>query len=267
MITREQLLQALACIAPEKLAASWDNGGVQIMTEKKEIHTVLTALDVTEEVVREALQRKADWIVTHHPLFFKEIKKLDEAEPAARLAMRLIRHDISLYAAHTAFDCAPGGNNDRLAALLDLHLEREESEESLRDDFLYISKPLDKPLSFDMLCAKIRNALGPQGSLVFAGEPPERITRIAICTGSGADLMKTAKASGADVLITGDLKYHAALDAKQMLFCVIDAGHFGTEKFFSANMAGQLKQLLKNQVNIIISESDTDPFRTFRYFT
>lgn len=258
-ITNELLLHTLEHIAPENLAASWDNGGIQIMTGPKEVHTVLTALDLTEKVAQEAIKQKAEWIVTHHPLFFKEIKKLDAKEPASRLAMLLIQHGISLYAAHTAFDCAPGGNNDHLAALLDCGLEREDTSQKAP---LYISKALRSPLSFEMLCQKIRRALRLETDILFAGTPPKRITRIAICTGSGADFLYTAKEAGADLLITGDLKYHAALDAKQMFFCVIDAGHYGTEKIFSANMASQLRRLLPNQVNIIVSGFDIDPFST-----
>ena len=92
------------------------------------------------------------------------------------------------------------------------------------------------------------------------GRPETLIETVGICTGAGADLMDLALENGCQLFITGDLKYHDAQKARAMGLSVIDAGHYGTEKSFAENFARKLEQKAGDQIEVIQSEVDIDPF-------
>ncbi|HHY79465.1 MAG TPA: Nif3-like dinuclear metal center hexameric protein [Thermoanaerobacter sp.] len=108
-------------LAPRKFAEEWDNVGLLIGDGSKDISKVLVALDATSEVIKEAVDKKVDMIVTHHPLIFKPIKNVRADNPVGSLLIQLIKNDISLYAAHTSFDIAPNGVNDILCNVLGIY--------------------------------------------------------------------------------------------------------------------------------------------------
>ena len=114
---KEELIKAIESFAPPELAEDWDNTGVQIDMGYPEVKRVLTALEITDEVIDEAMNAEADWIVTHHPLIFTSTSCIDYAGNTGRYIERLIRAGISVYSSHTAFDKAEGGNNDYLGKL------------------------------------------------------------------------------------------------------------------------------------------------------
>lgn len=107
-------------IAPAQLAEPWDNVGLQVGDIDREVHKVMICLEVTDDVIDEAIEKKADMIITHHPLIFKAIKSICVSDPIGKLLHKLIRHDIILYCAHTNLDAAVGGTNDVLAQALNL---------------------------------------------------------------------------------------------------------------------------------------------------
>ncbi|MBZ4656216.1 MAG: putative cyclohydrolase 1 type 2 [Thermoanaerobacter sp.] len=108
-------------LAPRKLAEEWDNVGLIVGDGSKDVSKVLVALDTTFEVVKEAIEKKVDMIITHHPLIFKPIKNVRTDNPVGSLLIRLIKNDISLYAAHTSFDIAQNGINDILCNVLGIY--------------------------------------------------------------------------------------------------------------------------------------------------
>jgi dinuclear metal center YbgI/SA1388 family protein len=117
--------------APVSLALEYDNVGLLIGTKKQDIQSVLVALDCTEKVAEEAAQIGADLVLTHHPVFFKGIKRILPDDPETCAAYTLIRHGIALYAAHTNLDAAAGGVNDVLAGRLGLRNVRSLPPEDL----------------------------------------------------------------------------------------------------------------------------------------
>ena len=108
-------------LAPRKFAEEWDNVGLLVGDGSKDVSKILVALDATFEVVKEAIDKKVDMIVTHHPLIFKPIKNVKADNPVGSLLIQLIKNDISLYAAHTSFDIAPNGMNDILCNVLGIY--------------------------------------------------------------------------------------------------------------------------------------------------
>jgi dinuclear metal center YbgI/SA1388 family protein len=140
-------------IAPIKIAQDWDNVGFQIGNENLEIGRVMVALEITEEVLNEAIDKNIDLIVTHHPLIFKKINCITTDDPIQRLVIRMIKKNINLYVAHTNIDVSKNGTNYYLSELLNLN--RVEGLDMVELDYLYkISVFVPKNYS-----EKVRNVL------------------------------------------------------------------------------------------------------------
>ncbi|MBQ1216208.1 MAG: Nif3-like dinuclear metal center hexameric protein, partial [Firmicutes bacterium] len=119
-MTMKEIEGILNEIAPLELQESWDNSGVQIDVGRPHIQKVLVCLEITREIVAEAIDQDVDLIVTHHPLMFRGVKKIDRSTPLGEYLLELIFTGISVYSSHTSFDTAMGGNNDDLASRLNL---------------------------------------------------------------------------------------------------------------------------------------------------
>ena len=265
MITIQEALEAVRRAAPEELQESWDNSGVQILTDPgASVERILTCLEINDDVVEEAVRKKADLIVTHHPLFFSKLSSVRADDVVGAQTIRLIRHSISLYSAHTSFDSAAHGTNQDLAEKLGL--------EDIRPMYPSETDPaagmgrygiFEEPVSYDEFLQKVTDVCG-QSLVRSAGRVPEMVRKAAICTGAGSEFMDDAFAGGADVYLTGDVKYHEARHAYDIGMCVIDAGHYGTEVLFAENMAGLLREGLGYHVEVLVSETDINPFVTDR---
>ncbi len=267
----EEVIKRIEEIAPPQLAPDWDNSGIQIYTGKKEIEKILVCLEVTEDVLQEARTEGVDLIVSHHPLIFQPIKKIDPfgyskgpqlaqdiaGQVTSKYLMELIKADISLYSAHLSFDLAPKGNNAYFASLLDLEkIHLPESE-----DAIGLIGELKKVLSLaevKELLAKVLEI--PLEDIRCVGAKEKNIRRVALCTGAGGELISSAIAEGCDLLITGDVRFHEAQLAAATGFGLMDAGHFGTEKIFEINFAKQLRDALSGKVVVIESGIYGDPF-------
>lgn len=245
-------------IAPLNLGEEWDNNGIQISTGKEEINKIMFALELNNEVIEEAIMENVDLIVTHHPLFFTAQRNLKCDDIVGDYAIKLIKADINLYASHTAFDKAPLGNNFYMADLLQLeNVEDIEGEIGIKGDF-------SEKLTFEKAIAHVKEALNlPDGYIRSVGDMNRFVKSVALCTGAGGDLIYPANRIGVDLVITGDVKLNIAQDAKAMNMCLIDAGHYGTEKIFGENIKEQFDLMAVEQgfvVQSILAKSNTNPF-------
>jgi len=241
-------------IAPLNTQAEWDNSGIQICFGKREIKTVLVALEITDEVITEAENKKVDMIITHHPLIFEPIKSLHVCDPRGRYVERLVKDGIVVYSSHTPFDICKGGNTDYLMKLMGV--KNVKAFEGT-DGFVKVGK-LSKATTLSQFAYDIANKLSLDG-LKFAGDPDKKVLTVACCTGAGGEFWFDVK-EDVDVYVTGDVKHHEAQYASDAGIGLIDAGHWGTEKFFVENMAAKLAEPLKGKVKIIKSEVNQDPF-------
>lgn len=256
----EDLIEIIEKIAPKYLQESWDNSGVQIATGKYEIEKVLTSLELTDEIVEEAIAEDVDMIITHHPLIFGGIKSIDFRDVTGSLIIKLMKAGISVYSSHTPFDKIEGGNNDYLAELIGL---RDISGFTDGDEIDMIGRIgiLPQPMTLASMVDLLADELNADTEQIrFVGNPNQIITTVGLCTGAGADLLELAISNGCQLFITGDLKYHDAQNAKAKGICVIDAGHYGTEKSFAENFADKLRAFAGNDLEIIESKVDIDPF-------
>ncbi len=265
MISIQRALEAVRDVAPEFLQESWDNSGIQILagTEQK-IHRILSCLEINDDVVAEAVTKQADLIVTHHPLYFSKLSSIRADDVIGAQTIELIRHSISLYSAHTSFDSAEHGTNQDLAEKIGLTeiVPMYPSEEYPAAGMGRYGVYPESVSSEDFL-RKVTEVCG-QSLIRVAGRPPASVRKVALCTGAGSEFMDDAFAWGADVYLTGDVKYHEARHASDLGMCVIDAGHYGTEILFAENMAALLRERLGSQVEIVVSETDINPFVTDR---
>ena len=257
----EKLLEQIEKVAPVSLAESWDNSGIQIRT-RDEIEKILVCLEITKDVVAEAEEGGYDLIISHHPLLFDQMRSIDIYQHDAALsrqsdlAMRLIRSGIDVYSAHTSFDSAPEGNNVYVCGLLGAE-DIEGPDERLAGSI----GTLNGPVYFSEFCGKVEKALDlEKGYIRTVGDLETPVMKVAVCTGAGGIFIDDAISEGADVLVTGDVKFDQAQKAMHHGLCLIDAGHFGTEKIFAENFAAQLRKLCDG---VIIDESRMcrDPYK------
>ena len=250
---KQEFLNVLGDIAPLSLQEEWDNSGVQIDCGGGEVSRILLALEVTGGVVDEAIRESCDWIVCHHPLFFVPLRTIAPDFIAGDQTLRLIKAGISVYAAHTCFDKAEGGNNDYLMKAIGCSMPQEMAGGIARIGFL------DKAVPFDEFISDVNAACGYEG-LKIQGDSNREIRKVAVCTGAGGEYLYEAYRQGADAFVSGDIKHHDAQAAKDLGLCLIDAGHYGTEWQFVPNMASQLKADSRFTAEIVRSAAMRNPY-------
>ena len=370
-VINAQVFKILEELAPKHYAEEWDNVGLQVGSPSNEAKRILLALDLTEEVVREAEENHAELIITHHPLLMKGLKNINLDMMPGRIIARLVKNDITVYSAHTNLDSVNGGVNCVLAEKLELediqvlhitgsqqyaklvvfipkghqdqvrdalsnagagwignysdctfqgigtgtfrprdgsnpyigqHGEVEQVEEirletivpmERIDDVIkamtmahpyeevaYDIYPLKnrgtsrglgrigflpQALPFSDFIKKVKQSLG-LGIVKFGGMQNKSINSVAVCGGSGGELWPLALSKGADVLVSGDIKYHTAQDMTGAGLCFVDAGHFHSE----IPVIEKLQSYLNNRfaagnidAEIMISKLQKDPFMYF----
>ena len=226
-----ELIKILEKKAPLYLAESWDNPGLLVGRRNKEIKTVLTALDVTDDVIKEAIDIKADIIVTHHPLIFGSIKSVSDSTPEGRKILALAENGICAYAMHTNLDTAFGGTNDTLAQIIGLKDIEPLAVSCQQDEMpngLGRFGSLSNSMKFYDFAKLVKEKLN-LNCLTVVGNKEKDIYKVGLFTGAGFEFIEEAKANGCDCYITSDVKFHEAQKALNMDMCLIDATHYGTE--------------------------------------
>ena len=249
--TVRQMLDIVNEIAPFELAEPWDNVGLLAGSPDARVEKVLCALDLRMEVLREAVDKGCQLIVTHHPILFRGRKNLAETDAEGRLLCALIRSGIAMIAAHTNFDNACPGVNDALAAALGLE-DVEPLESGMRIGQV-------KNTDFGMFCKRAREAL--RGPVRCYGAPDRPVNCVAVLGGAGEDYAAIAKSAGADVYLTGEMAYHKALDAADNGLMIVEAGHAATEYPAISNLAGGLQKAADAvQYDICVLQSEAELF-------
>lgn len=258
-ISKLELINIMEKIAPSYLAEAWDNCGMQIDLQSKDINKILVTLEITKEIIDEAVSLGVDFIVTHHPLYFSSFKRVDNKEIIGNYTISLIQQGISVYSSHTTFDKAEFGNNFYLANLLNLKNIKDFAKFS--EEYIGLLGEIPEKMKLKDLINVIGNSLDlNKNEIKVIGTLDEEIKIVGLCTGAGIDMLEIAALNGCQLFITGDVKYHDAIKAKEMGMNVIDAGHYGTEKIFVPNMAKQLKDVFGNKVEVFQSAIDINPF-------
>jgi len=366
--TVAQLMRLLDDLAPPRLAESWDNVGLQIGGRNWPVKKVWTALDPLPEVVAAAIENGVDLLVTHHPLIFKPLKRIDSDTPTGRIAEMALAAKLAIFCAHTNLDSVAGGVNDILADRMGLQSLRvlDRPADANRCKVVVFAPETHTKAIMDAMFAKKAGRIGNYSSCSFRcqgtgsfspgdqaspaigkigdltevresrievlvhrddvdrvvaaagkahpyetmaydvysldGQDPEvglgrvgtlpspvaladfsknlkavfnlsmvkvtgpadmPVKTVALCSGSGSGLLKSAVASGADVYVSGDLGYHTARDAQQAGIGLVDIGHFGSEHIIVDVLAAALGNAADRagiSVDVAASHMETDPF-------
>ncbi len=251
-VTARQILEVLCGIAPPELSESYDNVGLLAGHPAQEVDRILVALDLTENVVREAVRQEAQMIVTHHPIFFRGRKNIREDDAEGVTVCALIRAHLALAAAHTNFDNANPGVNDALAEALGLQAVQV-APHGMRVG------TLERVMTAGDLLSYVEKHLDTRARIYTADDKP--IRTVAVLGGSGGDFFTEAMAQGADAYVTGEARHHDALAACAQGLCLIEAGHYETERVCVKLLADHLqKRCDELQYNVTVIESWETPY-------
>ena len=257
------ILKAVEQLAPTYMKMDWDNVGLLCGDPDQQVTKILVSLDPFEDAAREAHEIGAQLILTHHPLIFRPLKSVTEADPVGRTVRYLIKHDLSAINAHTNLDCAPGGVNDVLAKLLGLSevtVVNPEGEDASGRPWGLLRQGRVEEQSLEKFLGTVKSALGCPGLRYVSGGKP--VHRVAVGGGAcGSELMDAVRA-GCDTFVTSDIKYNQFWDAQDWGLNLIDAGHFYTEN----PVCTMLKEAMDRkfpEITTVISKKHGDCMKFF----
>jgi len=258
--TVNELAEIIELRYPKSLAVEWDVVGFVTNNSNNEVNNILLTIDVTDDVVAEAKEKSVDLIISHHPLILDPDEISDIQTKRIQLRKQLEGNNISLYVAHTNADIAQGGVNDSLAKVLSLQnvetfgLEKMGRKGNLRTEITlreFINLLKDK-------LPKVKSSIQVSGNL------ESKISKVALCGGSGYSLLEEVRNEDVDVFVTADLKHHAVSDNKNMNGpALVSVSHWASEWSWLPELEQQLKtDLAQKQFNseVFISEISTDPW-------
>ncbi len=229
-------------LSPFDLQEKWDNSGLIVGSMNNEVKRVYISLDLDEEMLDDVEPNSL--IITHHPLIFSPLRTVNYDSYSTKLLQTLIKKDIVLISMHTNIDKT---HLNKYVASKILGLDVEMSE-----DFICYA---DVNMSFEELEQIVKEKLNLEFTKYV--KCSDNIKRLALTTGSGMSLISKIHA---DCFLTGDIKYHDAMEAKSRNISLIDIGHYESEQYFSPLIMGLVeKYLIKNEIKAIITASQ-NPF-------
>lgn len=254
MIKCRDVLEYIEQLAPSELAEEWDNAGLLLGSRNRPVSKIMVCLDVTSAALEAAVDQKVDLIVTHHPMIFKGLKRINEDNIKGKQLYTAISNGICVISAHTNLDHADNGVNAKLAEAL-----------RLMNTVLLGKGPgrlgsLKERMGFDHFIAYVKERLDVP-FVRTVGNAVSGVSRVAVFSGSFDDDLDVLMGSGADAVVTGDLKYHTALDAREAGLCLVDAGHYGTERVILPYLAEVLANRFPG-TDVIRFGQEKDPFIT-----
>ena len=250
-MTVQQIFDLIDRFAPFETQSEDDNSGFLVGSPSQEVTAALFALDVTEKVIDEAVSLGAQLIVTHHPLMFSPVHSLTDTDYEGRLIRRLTRENISLIAAHTNLDQAPGGVNDTLA-------ERCGLAEISGSDYFRCGL-LPEPLTAWAYADRLKELLRTDVRIMGPGNA--EIRKVGLSSGGGSPMWERAAETGCDAFISGEIKHHLALAMADRGIVGFECGHFATEEPGIRALAFALqKQLNQVECNLRIYVSGVSAY-------
>jgi len=253
-VKMSQIMDAIEEFAPLHLAEDWDNVGLLVGRRGADISKALVALDALDGVIEEAIVLGANAIITHHPLIYQPINRINDDSPLGCRLLRLTENNICLYCAHTNLDMADGGINDMLFEVFGL-----QNKEQMCAGRAGI---LPGQMTLSDFAIYVKNTLGLSVA-TYCGDGESEVRKVGIIGGSSAnvDFFQAVLAAGCDTFVTADIKFAAAQAALDMGLSLVDATHYGSEVIFAERLAKYLESKIKD-VDIIVSNVNGQIFNT-----
>ena len=257
------ILDCMEGLAPSYMKMDWDNVGLLCGDPDQEVTKILVALDPFEDTAREAAEIGAQLVLTHHPLIFRPCKTVTESDPVGRTIRYMVKHDISAINAHTNLDCAPGGVNDVLAAMVgltDVQVIDPQGEDGEGRPWGLLRMGTVKEQPLEEFLKTVKENLGCPGLRYAEGGRP--VHRVAVGGGACGSEMMDAIRAGCDTFVTSDLKYNQFWDAQDRGLSIIDAGHFYTENPVCTMLKAAMEEKFP-EITTVISKKHGDCMKFF----
>jgi len=259
MTTVADVCSFLDEFAPTRLAEDWDNVGLLVGDGGQTVERVMTCLTITPRTAAEAVRRKAQLVVTHHPLPFRALKRLTTETTTGQLLLELIRHGVAIHSPHTAFDSALRGINQQLAEGL-----------GLSDIRPLLAKPaelpeigsgrygtLANPVTLSAFAERLKQFVQVR-QLQVVGDPARTVERIAVACGSAGSFLQPALQAKCDLLVTGETNFHTCLEAEASGIALLLPGHYASERFGVEQLAEVIARQFP-KLDCWPSEDERDP--------
>ncbi|MFM1825729.1 MAG: hypothetical protein RLZZ37_364 [Actinomycetota bacterium] len=258
--TLAQLAKIIEKPYPKSLASDWDSIGLIIGKQKNVIKKILLTVDITKDIVNEALENGIDLIISHHPLMLEPVEVEDVRKYKENIKELMIEKNLSLYVAHTNADAAKGGVNDSLAKILNL-----KNVKSFGPNNIGRYGQLEKSEKLERIIQSLKRIFpSSQNAILVSGNLNKQINSIAVCGGSGSFLLEQVRNLNIDLFISADLKHHSVLDNKELSGpALISLSHWASERIWLDDFLIQLtKDLQKSNLNseVLITTRTTDPW-------
>ena len=265
-ITVGEVMEIMSSLAPAEYeyTQDYDNIGLLLGDKNALVERVLCCLDVTERVIDEAASLGARLIISHHPMIYGSISRITADDVLGRKILKAAHYGISVFAAHTNLDFAPGGINDYVARLIGLI--------NIKPLLLYNDGKAGfgrvGDLTSSVYCSVLKGEVESvlrDSCVRMAGEPYAQVSRVAVINGGGGGDVKyvdAAIAAGADCLITADVKHHVAMYAFENGVTLIEPQHFTMEHCYISRLVQNLKleaKARKAEIDIVQSRSEQNP--------
>jgi dinuclear metal center YbgI/SA1388 family protein len=256
------ILDFMMDLAPLSLAEDWDNVGLLVGNPDSVVRRVMTCLTATPSSVAEAAKESADLIIAHHPFPFRPLPRVTLDTVNGRMLARLLKGDIAVFSAHTAFDSASRGINQRLAEGLNL-VQIQPLVPSLQVPGGVgtgrLGMTADSP-NLDDFAQRVKGSLGTT-RIEVVGDPHQTIQKVAVGCGSAGELLDAAVQAGCDAFVLGEARLHTCLEAEARGVSLVLAGHFASEHFELVALAEMLAAKFPT-LDVWACRSEADPIRT-----
>ncbi len=258
MATVQSITEFLQRLAPVRLAAEWDNVGLLVGRRGLDVSRLMTCLTITPATAAEAIEEGAQLIVTHHPLPFHPVARLTDDTTVGRLILDLVAAGVGVYSAHTAFDSAQLGINERLAAGLGLRgiaplIIHPEGEGTGRYGWLA------EPQSLSSLAGRLKAFLSIE-RLQIVGEPGQSVRTVAVACGAADELLDAARQTSCDAMLLGEARFHTCLAAESAGISLLLPGHYASERFAMNCLATVLAEEFPD-TEVWASRRERDPLQ------
>ncbi|XP_037823338.1 NIF3-like protein 1 [Lucilia sericata] len=259
-----EVVKRLEVFAPLSYAEKWDNVGLLLEPYNQgPIEKILLTNDLTERVMQEAVDKNVNMIVSYHPPIFSALKRITQRTWKERIVSICLGKSIALYSPHTAWDAALGGVNDWLANALPVkNIKPIQPLADCGDENVGSGRTFTTNISLKNAITAVQKHIGLDVHVAMAVDHTleTKIKNVALCAGSGGSLLRGVKA---DLYITGEMSHHEVLDANHNNVSVILCNHSNSERGFLKTFQPKLEDMLNGGCEILVSETDEDPIKTF----